>query len=172
MKNSTNIFLAFFFLFSLSSCQAQSTNGYSDLNQLFQDFPKVLMSENQDEIKAFVKKLLPDNATIAYLKKNNYSYRNIVEGAEKNPKAIELFRAKYLKKMIRFQSKLKRNGQLEKLFFEKKEKEEISIIYEPLKIEATESVIFLKHGEDSFECKLGELLKIDGVWKCFTSPKF
>ncbi|MFK8005505.1 MAG: hypothetical protein AB8H03_04005 [Saprospiraceae bacterium] len=172
MKYIHIIFLAFLFLISLSSCQAQSTNGYSELNQLFQDFPKVLMSENQDEMKVFIKKLLPDDATIAYLKKNNYSYRNIVEGAEKNPKALELFRSKYLKKMIRFQAKLKRNGQLENLVFEKMEQEEIAIIYEPLKIEATESLIYLKHGANTIKCKLGELLKIDGVWKCFTSPRF
>ena len=172
MKYLNHIFLAFLLLITQNSCQSQSVNGYSELNQLFQDFPKILMSEDQDEMKGFIKKLLPDDTTIDYLKKNNYSYRNIVESVAKNPQALELFRIQYFRKMVRFQAKLKRNGQLKNLVFEKMEKEEIDIIYEPLKIAATETSFYLKHGDNSIKCKFGELLKIDGTWKCFTSPKF
>jgi len=172
MKYLTNSFVAFLLFIFLSGCQAQPANGYLELNQLFQDFAKVIKSENQVEMKNYLQKILPDDYTIDYLKSNDYSYRNFVEEVEKNPKVLEQFRVRYLQKMIRFQTKLKRKKQLEKLVFEKMDNEEIEIIYEPLKIEATESIIYLKHGEDRIKCKLGELLKINGVWKCFTGPKF
>lgn len=163
------------FLFSLiifPFCQAQKENGFSNLNELFAEFPKVLMSENQNEMKAFIQKLLPDDATIAYLKKNDLSYRNIVEGVEKNPKALQQFRKKYLEKMLKFQAKLKRKDQLKNLTFDKMENKEIAILFPPLNVEATETIIFLKHGDDKIKCKLGELLKFDKHWKCYTSPKF
>lgn len=166
-------------LLSFVHCDSQSlkNSGYSDLNELFQDFPKILKSKEWKDIETYVKKITPDEGTLDYMKENKLSYRGLPQVQEKMPMAINYIHASYLASVARFRASLEQKGDLEALTFVKVERESTEIVdrelgtEKKLGIEATETFIILKSGDKEYRCKLGEMFKINGKWKSFTEPK-
>ena len=165
-------FIALVFLLT-SSCQSQSqsqSQGYENLDTLYSDFVSSLKL-NDTELKKYCFKITPDAGTIKYMEKNNFSYRGIPEELKKQNIAVSLIGEKYFESVSYFKQKLVANNQLNTLVYIGRENKGEELFDKRLGIYATETFITMKSGNDTIRCKLGEMFKIDGKWKSFTSPK-
>jgi hypothetical protein len=158
-------------LFIFGGFSPDKREGYTDLNQLFRDFPVVLKSGNWKEIENYCFKLLPDEATLSYMRKSKFSYHGLPGDLEKFPLILDYNRAMFLSHVAQFRYDLERRNKLQDLTFVRIVNEETMMMNEPLGIEFTETYIILKSGDTEIRCQLGEILKINGVWKSFAFPK-
>ncbi|WP_157972990.1 hypothetical protein [Aureibaculum luteum] len=155
--------------FSLLGCNSQS--GYSDLDELYSDFVVFLKDADENNLKAYCNKITPDQGTVDYMKNNNFSYRGIPEELEKQNIKPSLIGEEFFKSVAYFKQKLIRNNQLENLIYIGREQEGEELYNEKLKIYVTETFIIMESNGKKIKCKLGEMFRIDGKWKSFTSPK-
>ncbi|MFN8241358.1 MAG: hypothetical protein U0X39_11510 [Bacteroidales bacterium] len=145
--------------------------GYTDINELFRDFPRVLKSGSWKEIENYCRRILPDAGTLAYMREKGFAYRGLPEIQDKLPLALDYIRISYLENIVRFLVRIEQDNKLNDLVFAGVEEEGTEVYNKELGIEATETFIILQSGETKYHCKLGEMFRINGVWKSFTEPK-
>jgi hypothetical protein len=157
----------------LVSCKKKST-GYDDITKLYEASMTALQSKDSNQIKRFAKDLLPDDGTIAAMKRKNFHYRGLPEGLEEHPDDLEFWREQLSRRLLRFSAELEGRGILKDLKFigfddnpdpeplDEKEAKDI-LFTEPFGLFAAPT--------DTIEYKLGELLKVNGKWKSFTEEK-
>lgn len=170
MKTKSN-FLILLLLSSvfLMGCNGQS-QGYGDLDLLYADFVKYLKSSDEN-LKQYCHKITPGAGTVAWMEKNNFSYRGIPEELKKQNVEVKVIGDKYYEMVSGFKQRLTESRQLESLTYVGREEPGEELFNKELNIYATETFIILKSGNDTIRCKLGEMFKVDGKWKSFTSPK-
>jgi hypothetical protein len=152
------------------SCGDSKSEGYENLDLLYKDFVVNLKSSEQN-LKDYCIKITPDNGTVAFMKKNKFSYRGIPEELEKQKLDVSIIGEKYYERVLRFKESLKEENRLENLQYIGREREGEELYNKELGIYATETFILLQSGSDTISCKLGEMFKVDGKWKSFTEPK-
>ncbi|GAA4113363.1 hypothetical protein GCM10022393_12300 [Aquimarina addita] len=162
-------FLLLIVTLSLISCNSQ--DGYADLDVLYADFVVSLKDANTENLKSYCYSITPDQKTVDYMKKNNFSYRGIPEELEKRNIKPSYIGDKYYESVLAFKEKLIRKKQLNDLKYIGREREGEELYDERLKIYVTETFILMESGGDTIRCKLGEMFKINEQWKSFTSPK-
>lgn len=145
--------------------------GYSDLDKLYADFVVKLKDPNPEQLKAYCYAITPDQHTVDYMKENAFSYRGIPEELEKQKLQPSYIGDVYYKAVLAFKEKLQRRQQLNDLQYIGREQEGEQLYNEKLQIYVTETFILMESKGDTISCKLGEMFKIDGAWKSFTSPK-
>jgi len=151
------------------SCDSQ--NGYSDLDILYSDFVLHLKDSNTENLKNYCYKITPDQETVNYMKKNQFSYRGIPEELEKRKIKPSYIGDKYYESVLKFKEKLTRKNQLNNLKYIGRERQGEELYNEKLKIYVTETFILMESKGDTIKYKLGEMFKINNKWKSFTSPK-
>jgi len=154
---------------SFTSCNSE--NGYSDLDLLYSDFVLYLQDSNTEKLKDYCYAITPDQGTVDFMKKNAFSYRGIPEELEKHKIKPSYIGDKYYESVIAFKEKLLRRNQLNDLKYIGREREGEELYNEKLNIYATETFILMESKGDTISCKLGEMFRINGKWKSFTSPK-
>ena len=150
---------------------ANSQSAYSNLDKLYADFVKCLKDSNPQKLKEYCYKVTPDKATIAYMKKNNFSYRGLPEQVVKKRIKLSTIAEDYYKAVLRFKEKLKNNNQLQNLKYVGRDNNKEIIFNKKLNIYFTETFIILESDGDTIQYKLGEMFKINYRWKSFTLPK-
>ncbi|WP_018343684.1 hypothetical protein [Cytophaga aurantiaca] len=154
----------------LIGCETKQ-QGYSDLDLLYSDFVKVLKSNNEDDLKQYCYKITPDVGTIDYMKKNNFSYRGLLEQINNSKDSIDKKQEIYFQQISQYKQNLILTHQLNDLTYIGREREDEEMLYKDLNIMITETFIKMRSGNDTIQFKLGEMLRIDGVWKTFTEPR-
>lgn len=165
IKLFTPMVVAFLFL----GCNSQK--GYSNLDNLYSDFVTSLKDTNEDNLKNYCYKITPDQSTVTYMKKNNFSYRGVPDELEKRKLKPSFIGDNYFEAVKNFKQDLIRKKQLENLKYIGREHDGEELYDEKLGIYATETFILLESNGDTIRCKLGEMFRINGKWKSFTSPK-
>jgi len=167
MTKYTTLLLSTAILFI--SCNSQ--NGYSDLDKLYSDFVFYIKDSKTENLKDYCYAITPDQGTVDFMKKNKFSYRGIPEELEKRKIEPSYIGDKYYESVLAFKEKLIRKNQLNDLKYIGREQEGEELYNEKLKIYVTETFILMESKGDTIRCKLGEMFKINGKWKSFTSPK-
>jgi hypothetical protein len=162
-------FCLLLFVFTLGCKPASS--GYKDLDKLYADFVIVLKDTSEMRLKQYCYDITPDENTVKFMKENKFSYRGIPEELEKQNLKVSVIGDNYFKQVTRFREKLVNRGQLTNLKYIGREEPGEEVMNKELHILATETFIILTSGSDTIRCKLGEMFKVDGVWKSFTQPK-
>jgi hypothetical protein len=145
--------------------------GYSDLDLLYADFVKVLKSDDEQALKDYCFAITPDSTTVAWMKLNRFSYRGIPGELERKGFKPGDIGEHYYKYVKRFRERLVSRQQLDSLQYIGREQQGEEMFNEHLEIAITETFIVMNSGKDTIRCKLGEMLRIDGIWKSFTDPK-
>ncbi|MBL0335944.1 MAG: hypothetical protein IPP73_11775 [Chitinophagaceae bacterium] len=166
---SYRIFSILFIIIIFSSCSSKS-KGYSDLDKLYSDFV-VCLKSTPERLKKYCEDISPDKGTVAYMKKHKFSYRGIPEELEKRKLSVSFISDEYYKRVANFKEDLIASRKLDDLTYIGREEPGEELFDKELGIYATETFILLKSNNDTIECKLGEMFKIDGKWKSFTEPK-
>ena len=156
---STVLFLA---------CNTQK--GYSDLDELYSDFVKHLKESDEESLNNFCHKITPDEGTAKYMKDNNFSYRGFPEELKKQNVSPSEIGDEYFKAVRRFRQKLRNKRKLNNLKYIGREREGEYLFDERLDIYVTETFILMESNGDTIRCKLGEMFRINGKWKSFTTP--
>lgn len=161
----------------LQSCT--TSDGYTNIEELYKESLIALKSNDEDKIKIFVTKLFPDKATLNYMKKNGISYRGLPHGLDERPELLDEGIEKYTLKLKEYADDLQQKGILQDLEFVQFDRSLLP--EEPLESSDTKNMDVLFNepfGEfispstgEKARYKLGELIRIDGKWKVFTSPK-
>ncbi|MEM6684437.1 MAG: hypothetical protein AAF617_01475 [Bacteroidota bacterium] len=147
-----------------------SQKGYADLDKLYEDFVYYLKDANLENLKNYCYAITPDQTTVEYMKKNNFSFRGIPEGLEKNNVKPTYIGEKYYEYVLKFRERLKSRKLLNNLKYVKREQNEEVLFNKELEIYATETFIILESEGKEVRCKLGEMLRINMIWKSFTAP--
>lgn len=170
MKSKKTLFIFLMLnLAFLTSCKSQS-QGYSNLDSLYADFV-INLKCSDENLKQYCYKITPDAGTIIFMEKNNFSYRGIPEGLKKQNVDVKVIGDRYYEMVLGFKQSLIEKKQLENLKYIGREEQGEELFNKQLGIYVTETFILLKSENDTIRCKLGEMFKIDGKWKSFTSPK-
>lgn len=164
-------FKFFLLLGSILLISCDSKKGYSDLDKLYADFVVYLKDSNTENLKNYCYEITPDQETIDYMKKNNFSYRGIPEELENNKIEPSYIGDKYYEYVVAFKEKLISNNQLNNLKYIGRERKGEELYNEKLNIYVTETFILMESDGDTIRCKLGEMFKVNDKWKSFTSPK-
>ncbi len=159
-------------LFVLTGCGSKKSTGYTDPKEVYIASMKALQSKDRKTIGKFVNDVLPDNGTVRFLEKNNFDYRGIPNELKEEPNALKEWREDFTNRLVKFSLELEARGILKDLKFIGFDED-----YEPEEIEKGSGILFTEpYGvfgtpTDTIEYKIGELLKINGVWKSFTEAK-
>jgi hypothetical protein len=162
-----SVFLA---VATFMSCGESKSEGYEDLDVLYKDFV-INLKSSEANLKDYCMKITPDKGTVAFMKKNKFSYRGIPEELERQKLAVSIIGEKYYERVLSFKENLKRNNHLENLQYIGREREGEELYNKDLGIYATETFILMRSNSDTIRCKLGEMFKVGGKWKSFTEPK-
>ena len=163
-------YLYLFSLIVLAGCKTTS-DGYANLDELYADFVTVIKANDTNSIKQYCYKITPDAGTVAFMKDKHFAYRGIPTELEKQKIEVAAIGEQYFKQVAWFREKLVQEGQLANLKYVGREHEGEEMFAKELDIPVTETFIILTSGNDTIRCKLGEMLKVNGVWKSFTEPK-
>ncbi len=155
----------------LTSCTASQKSGYSDLDELHRDFVTNLRENDVPGLYEYCLSIYPDQKSIEYMKKNDFSYRGIPNELERYKIKTSDLCALYFERVLAFRNKLLRKRQLQDLKYIGKEKDKVSIHDKELDIYFTSTFILMESKGDTIKCNLGELLRINGKWQTFTEPK-
>lgn len=158
--------------FCLSTCTGQSipTKGYENLDTLYTDFVRYIKIGGND-LEAYCIKINPDDETVAYMEKNQVSYRGIPNELKKRQISVSSLGEKYFESVASYRERLLSNKQLENLVYVGREEKGEELFDKKLKVYLTETFIIMKSGNDTIRCKLGEMFNYGGRWKTFTEPK-
>ena len=154
----------------LSSC-GYNPKGYSDIDKLYSDFVTSLQNSDKEKLKEFCEKATIDKATIDYMEDNNFSYRNIPEIYNKEGITVENKTGDYYQKLQNYQTKMIDQDLLNDLTYIGREDNRIEVLNKELGIITTHSYFLLKSNTDTLYFTLGEMYKVNGVWKSFTWPR-
>lgn len=160
--------------FALVSCKEKSS-GYADMDELYKESMVALQTKDLDKIKEYVDKVLPDDGTIAAMKKMDFHYRGLPEELKEQPDGLKLWRENFAKRLYNLSAELEMRGILKDLKFigydEDYKPEDIGQGMEKTDVLFAEPFGQFGCPQDTIEYKIGELLKINGVWKSFTEAK-
>lgn len=171
MKKHTIGFLSMVLAVAIfMSCGEGKSEGYENLDVLYKDFV-VNLKSSEKNLKEYCMKITPDKGTVAFMKKNKFSYRGIPEELEKQKLDVSIIGEKYYERVLNFKEDLKAENRLETLQYIGREREGEELYNKELGIYATETFILMRSNTDTIRCKLGEMFKVDGKWKSFTEPK-
>jgi len=153
-------------------CKAQSAKGYTNITKLYEDFPKVLKSNNWQTIDDYFNKVLINKSTMGYMEEHELSYGDFRYNALRiEPLIVHFFKIHYLNTVLKFRLYLKERNLLQNLTFVSADNPP-EIVNKKLGIQLNETLITLKSGTRTILCKLGEIYKVEGEWRVFTTPKF
>jgi hypothetical protein len=156
-----------------------TSRGYDTIEELYQASFMAIKSKDKKLIADFVSAMLPDKNTARYMEKNNCVYRGFPKGLKEFPTAIDssivLTTQYYFNLALSLED---RYGSLDNLQFIGFEEE---LLPEPLNesqckcqdvlFEEPWGLFVFQHNNDTIRFKIGEVLKVNGKWKVFTTPK-
>ena len=150
-------------------------NGYTELEDLYKNFVRVIKSGNEVEMRQFCKDICPGNDTKIFMEKAKIDYRGFPNklGTTKEftLKFIQDNYYDFLKDCyVRF-SKKESKDFLRNLEYIKADWDKPSVVDARYGMKFIETIITLKSGEKEKRIKLGEMIQVDGVWKSFTYPR-
>lgn len=149
-----------------------SGGGYEQLDDLYQGFVTALKSKDETIMRKFCQDISPDSLSLTFMIMNDVEYRGIPNELAAKGYAIDTLSKIYYNFLEGYQTKLENLGALADLTLIGPEFDQTEVFNEEHEILATETFIKLRSGTNERRAKLGELLRIDGVWKVFTNPKF
>lgn len=164
-KTTVSVIALAMLFFTLAGCKSK---GYDDLNVLYTDFVSCFKTGG-DDLKAFCRKISPNENTAKYMKKNGFSYRGFPEKFEALKLGYDTIAMNYYNQLNTYRNHFA--DQLNDLEYIGMADREPELFDKELGIYATESYIYMKSGNDTLSLGLGELFKINGEWKVFTAPQ-
>lgn len=151
------------------SCNSQKE--YSDLDELYSDFFRNLKDSNTENLKNYCHRIVPDQETINYLKNNGLPYRETAEQIQKRKSEPSYLGDRYYGAVLEFKGRLIRKNQLSKLKYLGRENNSEELVSEKLNIYMTETAILMESKGDTIRYVLGEIYKVNGKWRSYSSPK-
>lgn len=161
----------FVFVALAAGCKGKNTStGYENLDTLYADFV-VYLKKGGNDLKEYCFRICPDKGTVAYMERNNVSYRGVPDKLKEQKLDVSIIGEKYYESVVNFRERLVAQGQLNDLVYIGQEDEEEELADERLNVMATETFILMRSGNDTIRCKLGEMFNYGKKWKSFASPK-
>ena len=147
-------------------------NGFEDVEVLFNEFVIALKSDDNKIIQEFCNRISVDSQTVDMMLRLDLDYRGIPQKLLAEKKLVDVLSADYYSRMIAYKERLKKNEELSSLINIGPERLGYGVFNERYDIPATEIYFIMKSDKMEHRVKLGELIKINGVWKSFTYPRF
>ena len=147
-------------------------NGYGDVEVLFSEFVAALKSDDDEVIREFADMIAIDTQTVLMMMRLDLNYRGVPNDIFKRKMLITDFTVDYFSRMIKYRDRLKNDGELASLKNLGPQNLGYGVFSKRYDIPATEVSFTMKSDKRSHDVKLGELIRINGVWKVFTYPRF
>ena len=148
-------------------CACAGPGGYGNLDELHSDLVVILKSSDNTRLREFCQKISPGKETSAFMRRAGFTHRGFPDKYDGSTMIVDA----HYQLFYEFREKIKGRGLLDQLTYVKRLDQEMMLM-PTFNVSASETQIVLRSGDQTFTCKLGEMLKINGVWKSFTKPDF
>jgi hypothetical protein len=159
-------------IFSISFCYQTyaQVSGYTDIKELHNDFVKVLKTENWDSVEIFLNKIMPDKHMIEWMSEKGLVYRDFPNIVIERPIRLDYYRIEYTYRFYLIKKRVYSNRMIPYVGNFTYWDDDIKIT-EMYGTDFCEPILEIKSDDDSMYIKLGEFIRIDGIWKVITIPK-
>ena len=168
MKKKLRLFFTPLF-FLVISCS--NSGDHSEIGNVYNDLVIALKAKDDAVLRSFCYKIVPDEATLNYMRTKDLCYRGIPCKMDEQNATIDVVVEQFFPALRRIRNSLIADGLLDDLSHINNTNYKWGTeLVNGINIRGTEMPIKFKSGETTISYTMGEMVFLDQKWSLFTKP--